>query len=86
METNMPKDNEKQPLTLIENGFFASYDSLDDVMDYMIQYGGKENAYLCAMTQAFTLNTIVKVMDEQGDGTAIAQRAKPILNRQEAKS
>ena len=31
----MPKDNEKQPLTLIENGFFTSMDSLDDVMDYM---------------------------------------------------
>lgn len=80
----MPKDNEKQPLTLIENGFFTSMDSLDDVMDYMIQYGGKENAYLCAMTQQFTLNTIVKAMDEQCDGTAIAQRAKPILNMREA--
>ena len=55
----MPKDNEKQPLTLIENG------------------------YLCAMTQQFTLNTIVKAMDEQCDGTAIAQRAKPILNMRE---
>jgi hypothetical protein len=80
----MSKDNEKQPLTLIENGFFASYDSLDDVMDYMIQYGGKENAYLCAMTQQFTLNTIVKAMDEQCDGTAVAQRAKPILKFKEA--
>ena len=82
----MPKDNEKQPLTLHESGFFATYDSLDEIMKFMTSYGGKENAYLCAMTQAFTLNTIVKVMDEQGDGTAIAQRAKPILNRQEVKS
>ena len=35
------------------------------------------------MTQQFTLNTIVKAMDEQCDGTAIAQRAKPILNMRE---
>ena len=82
----MPKNEKKQPLTLIENGIYTSMYSLDDVMDYMIQYGGKENAYLCAMTQQFTLNTIVKAMDEQCDGTAIAQRAKPILNRQEVKS
>ena len=82
----MPKDNEKQPLTLHESGFFATYDSLDEVMKFMTSYGGKENAYLCAMTQQFTLNTIVKAMDEQCDGTAVAQRAKPILNRQEAKS
>ena len=82
----MPKNEKKQPLPLIENGFFTSMDSLDDVMDYMIQYGGKENAYLCAMTQQFTLNTIVKAMDEQGAGTAIAQRAKPILNMREVKS
>ena len=82
----MPKDNEKQPLTLHESGFFATYDSLDEVMKFMTSYGGKENAYLCAMTQAFTINTLVKIMDEQCDGTAIAQRAKPILNIQEAKS
>ena len=82
----MSKDNEKQPLTLIENGVFTSFDSLDDVMDYMTRYGGKENAYLCALTQAFTVNTIVKAMDEQCDGTAIAKRAKPILKFKEAKS
>lgn len=80
----MSKDNEKQPLTLKENGFFGSYDSLDEIMDYMTRYGGKENAYLCAMTQQFTLNTIVKIMDEKCDGTAVAQRAKPILNMREA--
>ena len=82
----MSKDEKKQPLRLIENGFFTSMDSLDDVMDYMTQYGGKENAYLCAMTRAFTLNTIVKVMDEQGDGTAVCERAKPILKFKEAQS
>ena len=80
----MSKDNEKQPLTLHESGFFATYDSLDEIMDYMTRYGGKENAYLCAMTQAFTINTLVKIMDEQCDGTAVAQRAKPILNMREA--
>ena len=82
----MSKDNEKQPLTLHESGFFATYDSLDEVMKFMTSYGGKENAYLCAMTQAFTLNTIVKVMDEQGDGTAVCERAKPILKFKEAQS
>jgi hypothetical protein len=55
-------------------------------MKFMTSYGGKENAYLCAMTQAFTINTLVKIMDEQCDGTAIAKRAKPVLNIREAKS
>tara|TARA_R110000744_G_scaffold128459_2_gene235545 strand:+ start:180 stop:422 length:243 start_codon:yes stop_codon:yes gene_type:complete len=76
----------KQPLTLKEHGFFTSMESLEDVMEYMTRYGGKENAYLCAMTQAFTINTIVKIMDEQCDGTAISKRAKPVINLREAKS
>ena len=76
----------KQPLVLKEHNFFASYNSLDEVMDFMTRYAGRENAYLCAMTQAFTINTLVKIMDEQCDGTAIAKRAKPVLNIREAKS
>ena len=82
----MSKDNIKEPLTIQEHGFFTSMKSLEDVMDYMTKYGGKENAYLCAMTQAFTINTIVRMMDEECDGTATFKRAKPILNLREAKS
>ena len=59
----MSKDNIKEPLTIQEHGFFTSMKSLEDVMDYMTKYGGKENAYLCAMTQAFTINTIVRMME-----------------------
>jgi|TARA_R100001244_G_scaffold71906_1_gene58190 hypothetical protein len=83
----MSKDNIKEPLTIQEHGFFTSMKSLEDVMDYMTKYGGKENAYLCAMTQAFTINTIVRIMDEECDGTATCKRsANPILNLREAKS
>ena len=77
-ELNNPKlkggTTEKQPLVLKENGFFTSMDSLEEVLDYMANYGGDENAHLCAMTQAFTLNAIIKKMDEKCDGTAICER------------
>ena len=69
----------KQPLVLKEHNFFASYNSLEEVMDFMTKYAGKDKAYLCHMTQAFTINAIVKVMDEQCDGTAVCERAKPLI-------
>jgi len=31
------------------------------------------------MTMAFTINTIAKWIDEKGDGTAVAQRKKPLF-------
>ena len=73
----------KQPLVLKEHNFFASYNSLDEVMDFMTKYAGKEKAYLCYMTLQFTINTIVKVMDEQCDGTAVCERAKPLIQIEE---
>tara|TARA_R100001082_G_scaffold35983_1_gene18869 strand:+ start:1189 stop:1428 length:240 start_codon:yes stop_codon:yes gene_type:complete len=73
----------KQPLVLKEHNFFASYNSLEEVMDFMTRYAGKDKAYLCHMTQAFTINAIVKAMDEQCDGTAVCERAKPLFRIEE---
>tara|TARA_R100001163_G_C4952076_1_gene119424 strand:- start:95 stop:331 length:237 start_codon:yes stop_codon:yes gene_type:complete len=69
----------REPLVIVENNFFNTFDTTEDIMEYMTSYGGKENAYLCAMTMAFTINTIAKLIDEKGDGTAVAQRKKPLF-------
>ena len=69
----------KEPLVIVESNFFNTFDTTEDIMEYMTRYGGKENAYLCAMTMAFTINTIAKWIDEKGDGTAVAQRKKPLF-------
>ena len=69
----------KEPLVIVESNFFNTFDSTEDIMDYMTRYAGEKNAWFCAMTMAFTINTIAKLIDEQGDGTAVAQRKKPLL-------
>lgn len=69
----------KEPLVIVESNFFNTFDTTEDIMEYMTRYGGKENAFLCAMTMGFTINTIVKLIDEKGDGTAITQRKKPLF-------
>ena len=69
----------KEPLVIVESNFFNTFDTTEDIMEFMTSYGGKENAYLCAMTMAFTINTIAKWIDEKGDGTAVAQRKKPLF-------
>ena len=69
----------KEPLVIVESNFFNTFDTTEDIMEFMTSYGGKENAYLCAMTRAFTINTIAKSIDEDGDGTAVAQRRKPLF-------
>jgi hypothetical protein len=69
----------KEPVVLQENNFFDTKESLDEVMDYMTAYAGKDNAWICAMTMAFTLNALVRMMHEQGDGTCIGKRAKTLM-------
>tara|TARA_R110002153_G_scaffold33578_1_gene101281 strand:- start:210 stop:443 length:234 start_codon:yes stop_codon:yes gene_type:complete len=69
----------KEPVVLQENNFFDTKESLDEVMDYMTAYAGKDNAWFCAMTMAFTLNALVRMMHEQGDGTCIGKRAKTLM-------
>ena len=44
----------REPLVIVESNFFNTFDTTEDIMEYMTSYGGKENAYLCAMTMAFT--------------------------------
>ena len=74
----------KQPMVLHETNLYAScYDSIDEVMEFMTKYAGEEKAYLCYMTQGLIINTIVKVMDEQCDGTAVCERAKPLFRIEE---
>jgi len=75
----MSKPKKKEPLVIVENNFFATFDSTEDIMDYMTRYAGKENAWFCAMTMAFTINTVAKQIDELGDGTAIARRKKSLF-------
>ena len=68
----------KEPVVLKENNFFDTKESLDEVMEYMTAYAGKDNAWLCAMTMAFTLNALIRMMHEQGDGTCIGIRAETL--------
>ena len=68
----------REPVVLKENNFFDTKESLDEVMEYMTAYAGKDNAWLCAMTMAFTLNTLIRMMHEQGDGTCIGIRAETL--------
>ena len=73
----------KEPMVLHETNMYASYDSIEEVMEFMTRYAGKEKAYLCYMTQGLIMNTIVKIMDEQYDGTAVCERAKPLFRIKE---
>tara|TARA_R100000781_G_scaffold109565_1_gene74560 strand:- start:394 stop:633 length:240 start_codon:yes stop_codon:yes gene_type:complete len=73
----------KQPMVLHESNQYASYDSIEEVMEFMTKYAGKEKAYLCYMTQGLIMNTIVKIMDEECDGTAVCERAKPLIRIEE---
>lgn len=71
--------NKKEPLVIRESNMFASMKSTEEVMEYMTQYAGKENAWFCAMTMAFTINALVRMIDEECDGTAVVERAKPLI-------
>jgi len=71
--------DKKEPLLIKESALFASKKSTDEVMEFMTAYAGKENAWFCAMTMALTINAIVRVIDEECDGTAVVERARPLL-------
>ena len=71
--------DKKEPLLIKESALFASKKSTDEVLEFMTAYAGKENAWLCAMTMAFTINALVRMIDEKCDGTAVIERARPLL-------
>jgi len=71
--------DKKEPLLIKEIPLFASMESTDEVMDFMTRYAGEKNAWLCAMTMAFTINALVRIIDEKCDGTAVIERARPLL-------
>ena len=63
---------------------FASKASVQEVQEYMTAYAGKEHAFIAAMAIALTVNAIVRMMDEDCDGTAVAERAKSLIERESA--
>jgi len=69
----------KEPLLIKESALFASKKSTDEVLEFMTAYAGEKNAWFCAMTMALTINAIVRVIDEECDGTAVIERARPLL-------
>ena len=69
----------KNPLVITECNMFATKDSVKEVQDYMTAYAGKEHAFIAQLAIALTVNAIVKMMDEDCDGTAICDRAEPII-------
>ena len=69
----------KEPLVITECNMFATKDSVKEVQDYMTAYAGKEHAFIAQLAIALTVNAIVKMMDEDCDGTAICERTKPII-------
>jgi len=71
--------DKKEPLLIKESALFASKKSTDEVMEFMTAYAGEKNAWFCAMTMALTINAIVRVIDEECDGTAVIERARPLL-------
>ena len=71
--------DKKEPLLIKETALFASKKSTDEVMEFMTAYAGEKNAWFCAMTMALTINAIVRVIDEECDGTAVIERARPLL-------
>tara|TARA_R110002012_G_scaffold36545_1_gene103097 strand:- start:301 stop:534 length:234 start_codon:yes stop_codon:yes gene_type:complete len=71
--------DKKEPLLIKESALFASKKSTDEVLEFMTAYAGKENAWFCAMTMALTINALVRVIDEECDGTAVIERARPLL-------
>ena len=76
--------DKKEPLVIRESNMFASKKSTDEVLEFMTAYAGKENAWFCAMTMALTINALVRVIDEECDGTAVVERAKPLFNKESA--
>ncbi len=68
--------DKKEPLLIKEVPLFASMESTDEVMDFMTRYAGEKNAWLCAMTMAFPINALVRMIDQKCDGTAVVERAK----------
>ena len=71
--------DKKEPLLIKETALFASKKSTDEVLEFMTAYAGEKNAWFCAMTMALTINAIVRVIDEECDGTAVIERARPLL-------
>ena len=71
--------DKKEPLLIKESALFASKKSTDEVLEFMTAYAGEKNAWFCAMTMALTINAIVRVIDEEYDGTAVVERARPLL-------
>ena len=71
--------DKKEPLLIKESALFASKKSTDEVLEFMTAYAGEKNAWFCAMTMALTINAIVRVIDEECDGTAVIERARPLL-------
>jgi hypothetical protein len=76
--------DKKEPLIIKEVPLFASMESTDEVMDFMTRYAGEKNSWFCAMTMAFTINAIARMMDEDCDGTAVVERAKPLFRKESA--
>jgi len=76
--------DKKEPLVIKESNMFASKKSTEEVMDFMTAYAGKENAWFCAMTMALTINALVRIIDEECDGTAVVERAKPLFRKESA--
>jgi hypothetical protein len=74
----------KEPLIIRECNMFASKASVQEVQEYMTMYAGKEHAFIAAMAIALTVNAIVRMMDEDCDGTAVAERARPLIERESA--
>jgi len=71
--------DKKEPLLIKESALFASKKSTDEVLEFMTAYAGEKNTWFCAMTMALTINAIVRVIDEECDGTAVIERARPLL-------
>jgi hypothetical protein len=76
--------DKKEPLIIKESALFASKKSTDEVMEFMTAYAGEENAWFCAMTMALTINALVRIIDEECDGTAVVERAKPLFRKESA--
>ena len=70
--------DKKEPLLIKECNIFDSKASVQEVQDYMTAYAG-EHAFIAAMAIALTVNAIARMMDEDCDGTAVVERAKPLL-------